>query len=389
MNVAPSSAHPEQASSLSRCASKEAGDCKEDVRAGGSRACASTRAFLGRQERWLFLRRHARLAVPSFRAGTILIARRPALKWRYKREAVTVTFHYLIRQEKAEEGGVKFIPFTYDEFVELASTLQSLPPMDLAQEQVRDKLRFKNVVPIGKIELVNDRTIFGSYQAAYWGHAYDNTDVGKIPASSISLRPFYFLLYYSESGRIYIGVQYLGQFGSYTGLKKTIIRFLRGANIAAHSFRLGAAAFEAVEPKEVRVQISKKPEEIAGDNVFSEGAVIAFKRSSRGDAFGTQVKKRLFPFVGTTKDKIQKAAAGILKDSKLVDVDDEDIQDCSIIGEVDGRRTTIYMISQGLYASQFHLSVGFNEDGHPEPEPVKKEMLKLLEAKIISRKEDA
>lgn len=307
---------------------------------------------------------------------------------RYKREAVTVSFHYLRREQREDGGELKVIPFSEAEFATLTQRLKSLKPLDLTDEDVRDRLRFRGMAPIEKVQIVNDRTVFGTYRGSYWGHAFENTERGKIPAHSINLRPFYFLLYLSESGRIYIGAQYLGQYGSYIALKNTIVHLLDNSKgVVAHSFRLDAAAFQKVEPKEIWIQVAKQSPSLASGNVFAEGALIAFKPSERGSAFGAEVKRRLYPVLGTSKDKIQHAVAGIVKESKLLDVDDEDIRDCTIVGEVNGKRKTIYMLGQSSFASQFPLEVGVNEDGHPLPEPTKKAMLEVLSDQIISRSE--
>ncbi|HYW14677.1 MAG TPA: hypothetical protein VE891_00795 [Allosphingosinicella sp.] len=306
---------------------------------------------------------------------------------RRKREEVTVSFHFL-RRDRRDQSGIQHIPFSENEFDDLVSSLQSLPPLDLSNEAVLDRLRYRNAAPIETVERVNDRTAFGLYRASYWGHAYENTEKGKIPAESVSLRPFYFMLYLSEKGRIYLGVQYLGQYGSYIALKNTVHHSLEDrSGVTAHSFRLEASAYSKVEPKEIRVQVSKKPSSIAGDNVFGEGAMIAFKPTERGQAFGAEVKRRLFPVLGTTKGRIQKAVADIVKESQLIDVDDEDITDCTIIGEVNGRRKTIYMLGQSSFASQFSIEVGFNDDGHPLRDHVKEQMTQVLEEQIVSRKE--
>jgi len=307
---------------------------------------------------------------------------------KYKREAVTASFHFLQRQNIDDDHQIQIIPFSTDEFEALASTLKDLKPLDLTDEKVRDRLRFRSTVPIEGVETLDQRTLFGRYRASYWGHAYDNTERGKIPADSISLRPFYFLVYFSESGRIYIGSQYLGQFGSYTGLKNTILSFIQDkANVAAHSFRTDAAIYSEVEPKEVIVHVSRKPSDIASDNTFADEAMITIKKG-QGSTFSPKMKKSLIPFIGTSKSKVQKAAADILRDSKLIDVNDEDIKDCTIIGEVNGKTRRIYMIGESSFASQFPLEVTFNEDGHPESEPTKKAMIELLKSQIVSKKEN-
>jgi hypothetical protein len=260
----------------------------------------------------------------------------------------------------------------------------------LDDEEVRDKLRYRNMVPIEQVTLESPNSAFGVYRGAYWGHSFDNTDKGKIPADSINLRPFYFLLYLSQSGRIYVGVQYLAQYGSYIALKNTIERFLPAyKKVVAHSFRFDAPSLEDLEPKEIRVHLSSKSDSLASDNVFGESALVAFKRKAPGDAFTQEVKKKLIPFVGTSADKVKKAVAAVINDSALMDVDDDDIVGCTIFGEVKGRPRTVYMMGQGVFASHFPLTVSFNDDGYPQYDPTKKAMFETLAEQIISRKENA
>jgi hypothetical protein len=293
-------------------------------------------------------------------------------------------------QEVDEDGEVETFPFTQDEFQLLVERLQALPPVDLEDEDVRDRLRYRNMVPIENVTLDGPNRAFGVYRGAYWGHAFENTDKGKIPADSINLRPFYFLIYRSKSGRIYLGVQYLAQYGSYVALKNTITRFLPAhKKVVAHSFRFDAPSLENLEPKEIRVHLSSRAESRASENVFGESALVAFKRKTRGDTFTQEVKKKLIPFIGTSTDKVKKAVASILNESALMDVDDDEIVGCTIFGEVNGRPRTVYMMGQGSFASQFPLSVTFNDDGHPEYAPTKQAMFDTLAEQIIARKENA
>jgi len=279
-------------------------------------------------------------------------------------------------------------PFTLEEFSSLSDKIASLKPLDLSDERIKDAIKFKRQVPIENVKKINDKTIFGQYKASYWGHAYENTDVGKIPADSISLRPFYFLIYLSDSGKIYIATQYLGRFGSYGGIKSTICSMLsESKNIQAFSFRSDSATYGDVVPKEVRVQIARKHSDIASGNVFDSGALITFKKQSRGDDFAGEVKRRLFPRIGGAKENIQKAVSEILKQGKLVSVNDDDIEDCTIIGDVNGQRKMIYLIGDGSYASQFAINVTFNSDGHPEAAPTEKAMIELLTTQIIDKSE--
>jgi hypothetical protein len=309
---------------------------------------------------------------------------------RQKREPVSVSFHYLAKETKDRKGAIACHPFSRQDFAALSGRILNLPPLDLSDERIKDQMRFKAMVPLERPEQINDRTLFGAYRASYWGHAYENTARGMIPADSLSLRPFFYMLYLSESGRIYIGTQYLGQFGGYTGLKNTLIRLLpEHENVTAHSFRIDSVAYKDVHPKEVRVSVARKGDTIATGNAFSESAIIAFKKQGRRDiGFEEDVKKHLLPHFGKSRNEVRKAVAAILSANELIDVSDDEIADCTIIADVNGRTRNIYMIEQGSFASQFHIDVPFNADGHPLREATKKAMLSLLKENIIARGED-
>jgi hypothetical protein len=304
---------------------------------------------------------------------------------KYKKEAVTVSFHYLVRESANKDGKVTQTGFSEAEFESLSEKLLKLEPLDLSDERVQGAIRTKRMVPFEGVDSVNPRVLFGGYRAAYWGHAYENTVVGLVPADSLNLRRFYFLLYLAKDGRIYVGVQYLGQYGSYEGVKNTIKSFLKSQNnIVSHSFRQDSALFEDVEPSELHVTVARKPTAIASPSTIGSEALVTFKKKRKDTEFGEQVKRRLLPAMGTDVQRIRKAASDLVNDSGLLDVSDEDIADCTIVGRVNGRRKKVYMISQGIFATQFHISTTYDDQGLPHLNPTREKMLGLLASKIIS-----
>ena len=106
---------------------------------------------------------------------------------RRKRESVYATFHYLVRHEANSDGEIQTIEFTQDEFDSVVDSLRRLPEVNLHDDDVLDKVRFRQIVPIEDVQQVDGKTAFGLYRAAYWGHSYENTAVGKIPSDSVSL----------------------------------------------------------------------------------------------------------------------------------------------------------------------------------------------------------
>ena len=308
---------------------------------------------------------------------------------RRKREKVYATFHYLTRQYENEDGEIESVGFSEDDFEQLTKSLEKMPKLDLEDELVRDQLRFKKIVPIQNIERIDKNTAFGMYKGSYWGHSFDNTDVGKIPADSISLRPFYFLLYRSDSGRIYVGVQYLAQFGNYGALKTTLQDLLgEKKSILAHSFRRDSISAGDLKAKEIIVNVSRRAERLDEKNGYGQNAMISFSGLTGDQETQKQLKNKVLPTLGSKREKIQKAVAKWLNDSELADVNDDEIQGCRILVDQNGDSRTIRFLGGGVYPSQYPLSVSLNQDGHPTANSAKKSMIAVLEDNILAVKED-
>ncbi len=305
-----------------------------------------------------------------------------------KQETVSVSFHYLTRTLKRGDGSTECVPFSQAEFDALFATLNAKPKIDLTNPTAADRVRYRIEAPIDLVSRHDQKTVTGTFRGAYSGHAYENTAKGLIPANSISLRPFHFLLYLSESGRIYIGSQYLGQFGGYGGLQRTVSdSFANREGIESSSFRLGGAAYKGAVPKEVRVSFADRSGSIAKGNKFGSRGVIVFTKDGNED-FEDKVSKSLFPHLGKPKGDMKKAVADLISESELLGVKDADIEDCTVIAAVNGRKTVINMIESGSFATRFPLDVEVNADGHPEYEPTRIAMIEKLKGEIISRSED-
>jgi hypothetical protein len=149
-----------------------------------------------------------------------------------------------------------------------------------------------------------------------------------------------------------------------------------------------AGHYKNAAAKEVKVTIAKKGQSIASSNIFQQSAVIAFKKQNKDDGFEEEVSKRLLAFFGQPLNTIKKAVASILKENELMDVSDEDIQDCTVVASVNGSRKVIYLMESGLFATRFPLDVPLNSNGHPKYDETKQAIIKTLETEIISRSED-
>lgn len=304
-----------------------------------------------------------------------------------KREEATCSFHYLLRERREEGTAPQTLPFSQEDFDALCAQLLSQKDLDLSDDETCARLKLAINAPVEKCEMIDERTLFGRFRSLYSGHAYDNTDVGEIPDSSVSLRPFFFIAYLSESGRIYVGSQYLGQFGGYGGLFRTLRLFLP-ETVVSHSFRHDGTAYKDAKPKEVRVNFSRKPNEITGSTKFGQRGAMTFKRSSNKDEeFNTTVTTKILAKLGQSDAQLKKAVADMLAGNEMLALRDDDIEDCTVIATVNGKNRTINVIEAGHFATRFPLDIAEYVKGHPDRAKSKAAMMKLLKDQIISRTE--
>lgn len=281
-----------------------------------------------------------------------------------KNEEVSVSFHYFTRSRKTDKTVV--IPFTEGDFAALLAKMKAQKPFDINNEADIDRLRFRQEAPLTNLELLNPRTITGTFRASYWGHAFDNTHKGKIPSQSVNLRPFHFVLYLSEDGKIYIGAQYLGQYGGYEILRKTLVDMLpESKEITATSIRLGASHYKSAEPREIRVNIANKATSIAGRSSLGGKVMIAFTRANKTDPLVEQVKTQIIPFFGRGQSEIKRAVAGLMNQSDVVEINDDDVLDCTVLADMNGKTTTIHMFENAFRATRITLDVDVDDEGHP------------------------
>lgn len=308
---------------------------------------------------------------------------------RKKRESVSASFHYLVRMKRKENGDEIPVKFTEDEFDHLVKEIKEQPKFNLNNNETLDRLKARIDIPLEKMTLINKRTVFGIFRAPYTGHSYENSARGKIPADSVSLRPFHYLLYLSDSGKIYLCAQYLGQFGGYGSISKKIIDLLpQPSSIRSRTFRVDATHYKNAKAKRVNVSFSQKPQSITSNNIFSSGGMIAFEKQNKDDGFEEAVSERLLSLVGAKHGEIKKKVATLLSKHEAIDVDDEDIRDCTILADINGKKKMIYLLQAGNFATKFPLDVPLTSDGHPDYGKLKTAMLNLLKDEIIARKEN-
>jgi len=260
-----------------------------------------------------------------------------------KNEQVFVSFHYLKRENEDNSDAIREIAFRNDEFDAIYAGLENILNLDLTNEDILDKLRFRRVANIVKLERVDSRSICGIYQTSYWGHAFENSQKGTIAADSLNLRPFLFMIYLSDTGRIYIASQYLGQFGGYTTIKNSIVSMLDNRrNIVSSSFNMGNVNILNAIPKEVEIQYSKKSTSITGVNSIGKAGMLIFKKESKGDGFEAAVTNQLLSHSWKPKKEILHVISDLLKENELMEIDDEEVVDCKVVAVLNGSRKVIH-----------------------------------------------
>ena len=305
-----------------------------------------------------------------------------------KKEEVSISFHYLVRERVDGESTLE-IPFTDDEFVLILQHLKALKRCDFNDEEIRNKIRNRRLAPIQRVEDIEDNYICGTYKGSYWGHAYENDRLGLIPWDSINLRPFFFILYKSKSGKIYIGSQYLGNFGGYSAIKATIVSAMENSSeITAHSFNVGNVGIGDAKPKSVEIQYSKNGRSITSRNSIGKSLVLTIKKQDRDDDFEEKIQASILSKAGAPRGEMRKILSQFCKENKLLEIEDDEIENCKIVAGLNQSTKTYYLIDGSNFASRFPISIPYQADGHPQYEPLKRKAKEVLKKQILSKKEN-
>jgi len=306
-----------------------------------------------------------------------------------KKEVVSVSFHYLLMKTTKEKEEIT-VPFSEKDFQKLSKNIRDQPKPDITDSEILAKVRYGSLIPFSDFkEGKSSRCVFGTFQAPYTGHSFDNSEKGKISADSVNQRKFHYLLYLSDSGRIYIGSQYLGNYGGYGALRDAILKFLPSKKgVQSHSFRTDHVDMAKVKPTEIKVNVAKKSKDIASNNVFQSNSMIAVKKSPSDENFEVDIKKNILNLKNKSIEKVKEGIAKHLSDAKLFDVADDDILDCTVVVQVNGRSKTIYMLEGGHFATRFALDATLNNDGHPKKKETREKMYDVLKNQIIDKAED-
>lgn len=302
-----------------------------------------------------------------------------------KQEDVTISFHFLERRIKDPSGDFETKPFTEAEFDGLYQKLKKLEKLDLNDSLTKESVRYRTLVPTESCEQFDGAFISGIYEGAYSGHEYKNTVKGKIPADSISLRKFFFLLYLSDDGRIYIGSQYLGNFGGYMAIKNTVIGSLPDShNIFSNTFRVNNTYFSDYIAKEVEVTVATTPKDIVHRTQLSTTVALSYKKSAKDDDFSKKVNDNILSKSSGSAIEIKKAIASAVSND-VIQIRDEDIEDCKVFAYKGKNKKVIHLFDGSNFATRFHMDIKLEANGHPKYNEVKDKSLEILREQIIGK----
>jgi hypothetical protein len=303
---------------------------------------------------------------------------------RKKHDQATVSFHFLQREKRKKGKNVVTDPFTPTEFNQLCTSVEAQPWPDTSDREILSKLRDGSLVPFRDFHRVDDRLAHGRFSNAYTGHAFENSDHGKIAAESVNQRLFHYILYHSDDGRIFVGAQYLGHYGGYERLRYGLVKHLPASKgTRSYSFRRELNDKTSLTAKEVILSVTSKGRDDE-DNRLTKKRVLVLKRDGKDDhEFSEAAREDLLPIMSEDLASKKDILRDYLVGKNLISADDDDLKDCVVVVDIDGKEERLHVIGESSFATKYPLSVPYNIDGHPQPEPTLTAMLKLLDREII------
>ncbi len=302
-----------------------------------------------------------------------------------KKEAVSVSFHHF--QWRPDEDGGQPRGISQSEFDSLVQGITNSSQLDVADAAIQSSIRAGELLPFYDVERETSQLLFGSFDAAYLGHAFVNSEKGKIEANSLNLRRFGFLLYLASSGKLYVGTQYLGNYGSYGDLRSAIKRLLpNGSRTLDFAYRDDSLEIGNLVTKEIRIEIA------SGSTISSDAKLGARRvlvlRPDEKEKFSREIANKFFDMLSDTSLTKRSKIKALLREVDLQIAETDEIESAKMIVTAGRNQQTLYLFDGANFATKFPLDdVQLNQDGHPEAQPLRKAMHHSLAARIISRAE--
>ncbi len=305
-------------------------------------------------------------------------------KWQ-RHHQVAASFHYLTKVVRDDrDPSVKLDrPFSPEEFRRIVARIKNTDALDDTDENVILEIKLGNDLPFRYHEECDGNLHFGEYEGAYYGQEYRNNRLGVIPADSLNLRRFHYLVTLLRDGKILIGVTYNGQFGDYDGLRSCFQFLLRSnESVASRTIRNISDELGNGTPVEVKLTYRKAAERPERRSLFGRTGVIAIKASDFGEDFPESVANMARSAKGTTADR-RRSISQLVNESGMLELDDDEIIGCSAIVRENGRQRTVYFIGENSFSTKYPLAVEVSNTGIANRGQVKDEMIRVMREKII------
>lgn len=304
---------------------------------------------------------------------------------RSKISLVTASFHYLIKTRADAQDRDNLIeePFSENEFGRVVSRISNNIALDDTNPAVITEIKAGRDLPFSGYQEIEPVLHFGNFDGAYYGQEYRNNLLGIISADSLNLRPFNYLMTRLRDGKILIGVTYHGQFGDYEGIRSCLSHILRG------NFQVTSRAIKSLSeelgngvPIELKLNYRKQSDRPERPSIFGSSGVIGIKGTEYGDGFQEEIRRVAGSVRGNIAQR-KSVLADLVSQGQIIELDSEDIVGCTAIVRENGRTRTVYLLGENNFATKFALDVAVDNDGVPDREQIKSEMIKVMREKIL------
>lgn len=303
---------------------------------------------------------------------------------RQKVTQISASFHYFNKTIQ-QDGEIVEAGFSQQEFQRVIDRISNVDDIDFTNPDEVSRIKRGENLPFLLFEDLGANRFFGQFEGAYYGQQYRNTQAGVIDADSLNLRRFFYLIALCRDGKIVVGVQYTGNFGDFDGLRKCLLHLLRTDNARLQSNTFMSLRHEIGDgvPVEIKVNIRKQNGVIGGRSLFSRSGIFAIRRSDYGDSFADDVKDAVNPLARAPVAQRRRMIADLMSDGNLFDVDDNDIDGCSVLVDRNGRRQTVYILGSSEFATKFPVGAAVDRNGLADRIQVRAEMIRLFETVVV------
>lgn len=293
---------------------------------------------------------------------------------------VTASFHYFLKRQKGQPDSDE-VGLSGADFQRLVNRMRDITPIDFDDEREIRRIKVGENIPLLRVTQLTENRFFGQFEGAYYGQEYRNTRLGVIDAESLNLRKFHYIVDFRRDGKVVLGVQYIGNFGDYDGIRSCFLKILQDESSIVLPKSITSIRNEIGdgEPVELKVSLRRQNPIAGGGSIFSRSGVYAVKRSNYGDDFDRDIREGLINRVRGGVDARRSAIAQVMSQGDFMEVNEEDIQDCTVLVRKDNHQYTVYLLGDNNISTKFPLNVQVPPNGLLDYDRVQAEMVRILD----------